>query len=241
MRAWYAQRLMVGWRLQIAVGWLVAGGLCACGGNTSSRHTGGGGLGQNVAGMAGGGRDSVAGGQTGAGGSGLTDAGKGGSSVSVAGGGSVGGSGSGTGGAEPITVSPGSTHFVLQNSGAQPIFIQVDYRQWLDVLVDGQSVLMGSARTCWCGEEPCAAYEPEIPSVQEIAPGESFSFDWDGYDAEWSDSCYLRSVRQGEYQAQFCWAVGYAPIDSGDYVVDPQCSAVGFELSDAEVILQSGG
>jgi hypothetical protein len=218
------------------VAW-VAVGLVACGGKSSRSHrrdasasagvatgAGAGGEASASGGRAGGGADPA--GASGAGGSGGTggNAGDGGSNSA------------GAGGTDPG--APGPTTFVLQNDTDTPLYVQVEFRQWLWVTVDGENVVLTSS--CWCGEPSCPTLEPPLPEVAGIAAGESYAYEWDGYAAVWSESCYQRTVLRGDYAARFCYGTRTSPSanDFGNTVDDAQCQTVAFELGDARVLLR---
>ncbi|MBN1607129.1 MAG: hypothetical protein JW940_10890 [Polyangiaceae bacterium] len=154
-------------------------------------------------------------------------------------GGSKGDDGSGRSGAGGADAGlPRPTTFVLRNDTDAPIYVQVEFRQWLSVTVDGENVVLASS--CWCGEPSCPDYEPPLPAVAAIAPGESYTYDWDGHAAIWKDTCYERTLVRGDYAALFCYgtSASYSASDFGDVVDDPQCKTVAFELGDASVVLR---
>jgi hypothetical protein len=134
--------------------------------------------------------------------------------------------------------APGPTTFVLRNDTDASIYVQVESRQSLWVTVGGENVILDPF--CWCGEPSCPELEPPLPAVAEIAPGEIYTYDWDGYAAVWRDTCYEPTVLRGDYQARFCYgaSASYSANDFGDIVDDPQCKTVAFELGDASVVLR---
>lgn len=146
---------------------------------------------------------------------------------------------------------PPPIQFILENQLDTHVFIQAAVEPgpgWLAIIFDDEPIHIR-----WDCGLPCECPDPAEPDAPtacmdcgmappftvELEPGGTTTHTWDGVQYNVSDGCFEKVQRTNEImEAEFCWGFETTGDEYDDYVHEPTCESVEFELGvDEEVVV----
>lgn len=146
---------------------------------------------------------------------------------------------------------PPEIDFVLDNQLDDSVYIQQAVEPspgWMNVLLDGEPIHLAwdCGLPCEC-PDPANPGEPRAcmdcgmmaPYVHELESGERVSHTWDGVQYKVSEGCFEKIQHTDEkMEVEFCWSKEFVDGELEQYLQDPMCETVDFQLGvDEEVIV----